>query len=326
MTTSPLIIPIASGKGGVGKSVLTANLAMALAKLGHATIAVDLDLGGSNLYSFLGLPNDYPGIGDYLKARYRELDALLVPTPIASLQFLPGDVRSPLMANIPYAQKMRLIHHLRKLPGEYILLDLGAGSSFNTLDFFAISPQGLLVTTPDIPAIINLMTFLKNLIFRNIVRAIRKNKMIHDLVQECYAQPVTADPLTSQSLYDQIAKVDATMASQVLKICQQFHPGLVFNRGTHPHELKILQEVEANLNNLLSLKANHWGFIFEDRSVFEATRKQIPLISHYPKSTFTKDIFRIAYRIVRLWQTPPDNSAALLLDNTTEVFEKRHKR
>ena len=109
MTTTPVIIPIASGKGGVGKSVFTANLAMALAKLGHATIAIDLDLGGSNLYSFLGLPNDYPGIGDYLKARYGELEAMLVQTNMANLKFLPGDVRSPLMANIPYAQKTRLI-------------------------------------------------------------------------------------------------------------------------------------------------------------------------------------------------------------------------
>jgi flagellar biosynthesis protein FlhG len=62
----PVIIPIASGKGGVGKSFLTANLAMALAAMGHRVIAVDLDLGGSNLHTFLGLANRYPGIGDFI--------------------------------------------------------------------------------------------------------------------------------------------------------------------------------------------------------------------------------------------------------------------
>ncbi len=55
------------------------NLAIALAEMGHRVIAVDLDLGGSNLYAFFGLSNRYPGIGDFLKARAAELDELLVP-------------------------------------------------------------------------------------------------------------------------------------------------------------------------------------------------------------------------------------------------------
>ena len=46
MTPLKTIIPIASGKGGVGKSIFSANLAIALARLGHPTVAVDLDLGG----------------------------------------------------------------------------------------------------------------------------------------------------------------------------------------------------------------------------------------------------------------------------------------
>ena len=47
------IIPIASGKGGVGKSFLAANLAIALAKLGKQVIVADLDFGGSNLHTCL---------------------------------------------------------------------------------------------------------------------------------------------------------------------------------------------------------------------------------------------------------------------------------
>jgi cellulose biosynthesis protein BcsQ len=63
------IIPIASGKGGVGKSFLTANLGVVLAEMGHTTVVVDMDLGGSSLHFFLGLSNRFPGIGDFLKAR-----------------------------------------------------------------------------------------------------------------------------------------------------------------------------------------------------------------------------------------------------------------
>ena len=69
MASTPVIIPIAGGKGGVGKSLLTANLAIALSRMGRRTIAVDLDLGGANLHHFLGVANKYPGIGDFLVAR-----------------------------------------------------------------------------------------------------------------------------------------------------------------------------------------------------------------------------------------------------------------
>jgi flagellar biosynthesis protein FlhG len=82
MLGNTTIIPVASGKGGVGKSLIAANLSMALARLGHETVAVDLDLGGSNLHSYFGLPNKFPGIGDYLKGGRSDLENLLIKTDI----------------------------------------------------------------------------------------------------------------------------------------------------------------------------------------------------------------------------------------------------
>jgi len=63
MAEPTTIIPVAGGKGGVGKSFVTGNLAVALARRGHRTIAVDPDLGNSNLHSLLVLENRYPGWG-----------------------------------------------------------------------------------------------------------------------------------------------------------------------------------------------------------------------------------------------------------------------
>ena len=93
------IIPVASGKGGVGKSVITANL-----------------------HTCLGLDNNNPGIGDYLRAHYGNLDELLVDTYHPNLKFLAGDARSPLMANLHTAQKNKLMNHLRKLDADYVCL------------------------------------------------------------------------------------------------------------------------------------------------------------------------------------------------------------
>lgn len=103
------IIPIASGKGGVGKSFLCANLAVALAQMGHQTLAIDLDLGGSNLHSFLGLPNDNPGVGDFLKAREKPLCELSVQTKVDHLKFIAGDGLAPFMANITHGEKTQTV-------------------------------------------------------------------------------------------------------------------------------------------------------------------------------------------------------------------------
>jgi flagellar biosynthesis protein FlhG len=65
---SKKIIPIAGGKGGVGKTIITANLAIELAKNGKNVVVIDLDLGGSNLHTYLGMKNTKLGIGNFLTA------------------------------------------------------------------------------------------------------------------------------------------------------------------------------------------------------------------------------------------------------------------
>ena len=60
------IIPVASGKGGVGKSLLSANLAIALGQSGKKVILADLDLGASNLHLVLGVQSPKQGLGTWL--------------------------------------------------------------------------------------------------------------------------------------------------------------------------------------------------------------------------------------------------------------------
>src|SRR5688572_2959593 len=105
MAEQTTIIPIAGGKGGVGKSFVTANLGVALAQ-SERTIVVDADLGNSNLHSFLGIENRYPGVGEFLRGTIKcAPNELVQKTRVPLLGFVPGDGRVPFMANITYAQK-----------------------------------------------------------------------------------------------------------------------------------------------------------------------------------------------------------------------------
>ncbi|RLB89676.1 MAG: MinD/ParA family protein [Deltaproteobacteria bacterium] len=314
----PIIIPIASGKGGVGKTFFTANLAIALAEMGHSTIAVDMDLGGSNLHFSLGLPNRFPGIGNFLKARSAELYDMLVPTEIPNLQFLPGDGMSPFMANIPHAQKIRLISHIIKLPAEYILLDLGAGTSFNTLDFFRLSNHGFVITTPEHPAIMNMMTFLKHLMLRIIAGNFTKNHYISQMLHSIYK----IDKQTNiGELQSRIAAIDHEAGKMVTEMCRKYRPRLIFNMGEHPDEIKLSEQINKNLKSILSLEVDYFGFIFNDPAVRESIKKKTPFIPFNRKKMTTRNIEHIANRIVKYWHSPIENSALRLLGHTQKIYE-----
>jgi len=174
--------PIGGGKGGSGKSFLTANLGVLLAKQGKRVVLVDLDLGGSNLHTFLGLRNPKPGLDDFLRKGYENLDHVAVPTVIPNLFLISSLNCSVEISNLFHAQKLKIIRAIKKLPYDYILLDLGAGSNFNTLDFFLASNEGLFVITPEPTSIENTFHFIKAVYFRKI-KQVLKQKDLNDIVR-----------------------------------------------------------------------------------------------------------------------------------------------
>ena len=320
-----IIIPVASGKGGVGKSFISANLAIALAELGHKVIAVDLDFGGANLHSFLGLSNRHPGIGDFLKARIAELDELLIPCQISNLHFLPGDGKTPFMANIAYAQKIKLISRIRKLPADYILLDLGAGSSFNTLDFFRLAPHGILVTTPEPPAVMGMLVFLKNYLLRAIEREMARNNVVHDMLQEMYKRPMHEQMPSIKDVHQKIVSEDPGAGAVVSQIYQNCRPRVIINMGENPDDSKMAFKISQTLGEILSIEADYFGFVFKDRSVLSAVRNRRVFLPNYRNSLPAENIARIAHRIEKFWNQPVKESAALLSNHVKKDYEARQR-
>ena len=169
------IIPIASGKGGVGKSLVAANLAIALAQAGRRVVLADLDLGGSNLHLILGLRGIPYGIGTYFNSPEMDFEDIIIDTDVDNLRFIPGDSEIPGMANLKLQQKRSLIKNLLALTEtDVLIIDLGAGTSTNTIDFFLMSGQGVIITTPTLTSTLNAYFFLKNAVFRILDSAFAK--------------------------------------------------------------------------------------------------------------------------------------------------------
>ena len=167
---SAKIWAIGGGKGGVGKSLMTANISICLALMGHKVVAIDLDLGGANLHTCLGVPIPEKTLSDYFDKKVPDLAQLQTPTLIDNLSIISGARDSSNSANMKQVHKTKILSTLRKIKGDFIILDLGAGTAANTLDFFIVADKGILTVLPEPTSIENTYRFIKSVYHRKIKR------------------------------------------------------------------------------------------------------------------------------------------------------------
>ena len=316
------IIPIAGGKGGIGKSMIAANLAIALAQLGHSTVAVDLDLGGSNLYMLLGLQNKHRGIGDYLKTKEITFDDLRVQTEWPHLKFIPGDGQTPFLANINFAQKTKLIKMIKHIQADFVILDLGAGTSFNVLDFFSIASRGLIVTTSERIALMNMLAFLKNFLLRTIDRSLVRKNDARELFRSFFNQPMSPEQKTIQALLRQIVAIDPEVGESIQNTCQKYRPRIIYNMLNNPNAIKVHNNIKKSTQNVLSLKVDHLGVVFSDPAVSASIQKGVSLLKYSPESIAAQGIFTLAGEIAQHWLSDIDRPEQEAIKKAHQLFEK----
>ena len=131
------LISVASGKGGVGKSVVSANLALALAKTGRQVVLADLDVGGADAHIMFGELNPPVTLTDFLNKGVNRLADVAIPITLhPNLRLIPGTGETLATANMVYARKKRLMKQFQELTADVVVIDIGAGTSYHALDFF----------------------------------------------------------------------------------------------------------------------------------------------------------------------------------------------
>ncbi len=133
------IWPIGSGKGGVGKTLLTANLGILLSRLNKKVIILDADLGASNLHTALGIPYLRTTLNDLLEGSGKNLSDLMVETPIENLFLIGGSRQLPVYPNYQTNMTRKILSGIPHLNADILLIDLSGGISPHVLDFFLLS-------------------------------------------------------------------------------------------------------------------------------------------------------------------------------------------
>lgn len=161
------VVAVGGGKGGVGKSVVAANLAIAFARMGLRVVIVDADLGAANQHTLLNITRPAHTLQEFLDRRVASLEEVRLKTAVFGMSLVAGCGAVPGAANIPHAQKLRLIRHIRALQADVVVIDCGSGVSYNVIDLFRIADSKITVATPQLTSLHNAYAFLKAVVHRS---------------------------------------------------------------------------------------------------------------------------------------------------------------
>jgi flagellar biosynthesis protein FlhG len=275
---SPVIWAIGGGKGGVGKSILSTLIALNLAQNNTKTILVDADFGGANLHTLLGIKNAPRTINDFIQKKYPSLQEICIDTEIDNLQLLSGASDILTLANLKFAQKTKIIQGISQLDADHVIIDLGAGTSFNVLDFFLIADKKIVVLTPQPVSIQNAYAFVRNAVYRKLSRLTSQKSSLLTMIQSAM------DPnndLKVKSVGELLQRVeieggreDADLLRHEIEAIQ---PILIANKITNSKDKDAARIIQLLAEKYLMIRPVFMGGIAHDTRINAMVSRMVPL-------------------------------------------------
>ncbi len=244
--TSARVIAITSGKGGVGKTNLTVNLAIAMAKIGRRVLIVDADLGMANVDVVLGTMSKHHLI--HLLEPDVQLEDVLIHGPYG-VNYISGGSAIERVVDFTPQERKCLMDKLAACESmaDIVLVDTGAGLGRNVLDFILAADEVILVTTPEPTALTDAYAVMK---------AYSMNSEKKDL------------KIVVNRVYDESESAE------------------------------VVTKLQRTSEKFLSMPLTSVGFIYEDRSVMNAVKRQQPLLSAFPDTMASRCVEMIAKNLL----------------------------
>lgn len=298
LLTSKEVWAIGGGKGGVGKSLTSANLAICLAIMGHKVIAIDLDLGGANLHTCLGVSIPALTLSDFISKKVKNFADLLVDTPLNNLKLISGAQDELAVANLKHMQKSKLLKHLHDLEADIILFDLGAGTTFNTIDFFISADKGILVTLPEPTAIENTYRFIKS-VFQRKIKSVEGAIEVAPLIDKMMNTKIGGHQTSPVEMIKKIKEINPTIANRMEDDLKSFHPALIINQVRDQGDVDIGYSMQTVCRKYFGFEMNYAGYITHNEDVLSAVKKRKPLLLEFPHSNLVSHFDSIVHNLIK---------------------------
>lgn len=292
------VIAVGGGKGGIGKTLVSVNLAIALAQKNQKVVIVDADLGGANVHTCLGIQQPRTTLTDYVDRKVAKLEEVRIQTSIPNLSLIGGAMDALDAANLKFQQKQKLLRNLQTLDADTVVIDLGAGTSFNVLDFFLVAHHGLLVLLPEPTSIENAYRFIKSAFFRRL-QDVEASMGIEDLIETAMSTREGA-VRTPLEFVARAKAIDKQAGERLEKELESFRVRLVVNQARGPGDADVGHAVVSAWRKFFGLNLDYLGAISYDDAAWRAVRKRRPLLLDGPDSLAAAAVRKIVDNLLAL--------------------------
>jgi len=279
---------IGGGKGGTGKTFVASAMGTYIAGKGKRVILIDIDIGGANLHSFLGISRPKKSLTDFFEAG-ASLDKLAVKTGIDNMSLITGDIHSLVSDNIKFTQKLKLFRHIMKLNKHYVIIDLGAGSHNNTIDTFLMADKKIVILEPEITSVENMYHFIKNALFRKLRMSLREYGL-KDIVEQMWERRKEYNIKNLRELLDCIRDNFSYAGDIIDKELSDFKLYLILNKIRSSDDILIGSSMKSIFMKYLGVDTKFVGFVEYDDSVWRSIRERRPFMLNYSLSRSAKEV------------------------------------
>lgn len=295
------IIAVGGGKGGVGKSFMSSSISIFLAQLGYNTLAIDLDLGGANLHTSLGVPLSNRGINEFILDPTIELGDLQQKTHWPKLNMISGSSDAFDIANIDEVQRSRVMSAIYRHKCDFIVLDLSAGTHHSTLDFFLMAKHKLVVFTPEPSSIENAYRFLKAGFFRKL-RRYEHQLQLKGQIDELLSNRSAHNIKNPADLIRVLVEREPVMGLKLKNILSDLNFQIILNQARTRQEIEMGMSLQSVCNKYFGFPCEFLGGLEYDNAVWQSLRQRNHLLMSNRQSHLYAQLMSIARKIAKTQQ------------------------
>ncbi len=251
-------IAIASGKGGVGKTLLAVNIAYYLSQQKNRVTIIDLDLKSPSLRNFFNSHNCRNTLKDLLLSPEMDINELTHETPFPNCKMICGSSATLGMSEKHELIVSRILDNINSLESEFIIFDLGSGLQFNDVQVFLKSDIPILIGTPEPASILENFFFLKLCVLiglENILQAAPKK--LH-IVREAFER---SDQKTHKKIKAIIQQLKKDYHKNIINDILKFDPMYILNMTSNENDYPFALTVEIALKEMFDVQLKQLGTI-----------------------------------------------------------------
>jgi flagellar biosynthesis protein FlhG len=248
----------------------------------------------------------YPAhtLEDFLLKRVDNLEDIVLDTQIAGIGLICGADDILGAANPTFSQKIRVLNQIESLPADFVLLDLGAGTSYNTLDFFNYSSGKIAVFTNQATSLQNVYGFLKNSLFRKISREFAKDEYLIWLLYQSGSKNPEVKVESISDMLTHLQRKDEYRYEEVLQLLRDFQVLLVVNMIKTDRDFQAAQIIQHVSHRFLDLAPQVLGYLHYDQAIEQAVNQMVPFPLNAERSRAAGELREIAQIITEKFAPP----------------------